>query len=586
MHILTILTFPTMPESQVSPHSKISLQFTLWLKKWSFVGVFFGLLFFIISLHPSLMPRPFLMQGAVSGVSFFIGYALGVFLRMIWLYLEIPYPKPHTHPLIKKILFGYLIILFLLTLKNSYAAQLILHNNLELIFSPSYYFIKLLKSLLVSIVTVTFLYFLCHFFLLGYKKISGFFHSKIPRRISRILGGIFFVLLLYLVLTNTLISGAITLLDTINAAVDTSTPKDAEEPFAPEKSGHSSSFVRWEDLGRQGKLFIARASSGEAISEFNSAPVKEPIRVYVGLRSASDFEEQAKIALEELKRTNAFSRKILVITTPTGTGWVDSGSVNPIEYLHNGDSAIVAVQYSYLPSPLSLFLEPERSQKSARIVFHEIYSYWKTLPIESRPKLYLNGLSLGSHGSEASAQLYELLEDPIQGAVWSGPPYQNTLWRYTLKNRTPDSSAWLPRFGDGTFIRVTGRENTLPEQGSGWGPMRIVYIVYPSDAISFFEETMWYKMPDWLNPLKISPAATHMSWFPFVTIWQVAADMVLVGTTTPGHGHNYEPESYINAWIAVSDPVNTDPQYIEKLSKHLKEIMIREREENSSSIHH
>jgi uncharacterized membrane protein len=565
--------------------SKLFFSVKKWLKQWSFVGIFLGLLFFIISIHPSLMPRPFFMQGAISGVSFFIGYIVGISLRSLWLYLELPCPKPASYLLLKKILSGYLVLLLILTLRSSYTAQLILHSNLELAFSSSYYLFKLIKSLLVAIVVVSLLYYLSHFFLLGFKKISNFFHQHIPRRVSRVLGGIFFVLILFFAINNTLVSGVITLLNSLNAAVDVTTPNNTEPPTEAEKSGSYSSLVDWNDLGRQGKLFISRGSSRDTISDFNQREAKEPIRVYVGLRSASDFEEQAKLALEELKRTDAFSRKLLVITTPTGTGWIDSGSVNPIEFLHDGDTAIVAVQYSYFPSPISLILEPERSQKSARIVFQEIYSYWKTLPVEDRPKLYLNGLSLGSHGSEASAQFYELLGDPINGAVWSGPPFRNTLWRYTIENRNTDSSAWLPRFGDGSFIRVTGRENTLTDQGSSWGPMRIVYIVYPSDAISYFEETMWYRMPEWLDPFNISPAATHMNWFPLVTIWQVAVDMVLVGETTPGHGHNYEPESYINAWVAVSDPENADPTYIERLGKHLKEIMLRERAENSSSVH-
>ena len=45
------------------------------------------------------------------------------------------------------------------------------------------------------------------------------------------------------------------------------------------------------------------------------------------------INEQAELALKELKRTGAFGRSILVITTPPRTGWIDPGSVDALEYL-------------------------------------------------------------------------------------------------------------------------------------------------------------------------------------------------------------------------------------------------------------
>jgi uncharacterized membrane protein len=44
-----------------------------------------------------------------------------------------------------------------------------------------------------------------------------------------------------------------------------------------------------------------------------------------------------------------FERSVLVVATPTGSGWLDNGAVDTLEYLHGGDTAIVATQYSYLP---------------------------------------------------------------------------------------------------------------------------------------------------------------------------------------------------------------------------------------------
>jgi len=37
-------------------------------------------------------------------------------------------------------------------------------------------------------------------------------------------------------------------------------------------------------------------------------------------------------------------RAVLIVTSPTGTGWMEPGAHDPVEYMHNGDIATVAVQ--------------------------------------------------------------------------------------------------------------------------------------------------------------------------------------------------------------------------------------------------
>ena len=69
--------------------------------------------------------------------------------------------------------------------------------------------------------------------------------------------------------------------------------------------------------------------------------------VYVGLNNAENESDRADLALQELIRIGAFDRKLLVIATPTGTGWIDPASVSPLECLWDGDVASVSVQYSY-----------------------------------------------------------------------------------------------------------------------------------------------------------------------------------------------------------------------------------------------
>ena len=94
----------------------------------------------------------------------------------------------------------------------------------------------------------------------------------------------------------------------------------------------------------------------------------EPLRVYVGLNSAETVEQRAELALAELKRVGAFDRAVMVIATPTGTGWVDPAGIARRDPLSRRVLS-VSVQYSYLPSWLSLLVEPDTGAETARAVF-------------------------------------------------------------------------------------------------------------------------------------------------------------------------------------------------------------------------
>src|SRR5215813_853917 len=63
------------------------------LRSLSGVGIFLGALLFAASLTPTLVPRNYLMQGALAGACFAIGYAAGVLWRWLWRYLELPEPS-------------------------------------------------------------------------------------------------------------------------------------------------------------------------------------------------------------------------------------------------------------------------------------------------------------------------------------------------------------------------------------------------------------------------------------------------------------------------------------------------------------
>ena len=110
------------------------------------------------------------------------------------------------------------------------------------------------------------------------------------------------------------------------------------------RSGSPESLVAWEDLGRQGRKFTAGGPTTAQLNEFSGGGAVEPIRSYVGLRTADTAEERADVAVAELERAGGFERDVIVVATTTGTGWLDPNGVDAVEYVHNGDTAIVPVR--------------------------------------------------------------------------------------------------------------------------------------------------------------------------------------------------------------------------------------------------
>jgi uncharacterized membrane protein len=377
------------------------------------------------------------------------------------------------------------------------------------------------------------------------------------------------IALFWSVISGVLFRVALHAADSSYKEYDSLIEPEMEQPGDPLKTGSSASLLDWEDLGRAGREFISSGPSRQDIGAFLGRDALEPIRVYVGLRSAETAEDRARLAFEELKRVGGFDRAVLIVVTPTGSGWVDPAGLDSVEYLHHGDVASVVVQYSYLTSWLSLLVEPGYGTDTARALFREVYGYWATLPRDRRPKLYLHGLSLGAMDSEQSTDLVEVLGDPFNGALWSGPPYQSRLWRWITASRDPGSPAWLPRFRGGTFVRFMNQEDPGPPPEAGWGPMRIVYLQYASDPVTFFDYRDLYREPDWLKPPRGPDVSPQLRWHPVVTFLQLAVDMAMATTSPIGYGHVFAPEHYINAWAEVTDLQEWSPQEITRLKQHL-----------------
>ncbi len=528
---------------------------------WS-VPVLLAGLFFAVSLSPSLVPRPVPVQGLLSGLSMAAGYGLGVLLVWVWGYLQLPLPAARWRRVIGilcALLCAGLVVVFLWR-----AAEWQDTVRGVMGMEPEARAGSLLLGLYTTVV-VGLVMTLSWLFRLLFRIVSVRIHRILPGRISFLIGLVIAAMIFWTAVNGLLVRTVLRMADRSFQELDAWMDDDLVPPDAVAGVGGPASWINWQDLGRMGRAFVAKGPTAADLQAFFGAPMPSPIRVYVGLNSAPTAEERADLALRELIRVGGFERPLLLLVTPTGTGWVDPAALDTVEYLHRGNIATVAAQYSYLNSPLALLTEAAYGVEMARALFNKIYGYWRTLPPDSRPRLYLHGLSLGALNSDQSFNLYDIIDDPFHGALWSGPPFRTESWRRMTAQREPGTPAWLPQFRSGKVVRFMNQHG-LPDQSAAWGSFRILFLQYGSDPITFFDPASAWREPDWLQAPLAHDVTPDLRWFPVVTMLQLAADM-MIGNAPPGFGHEYAPADYIDAWHALTEPLGWAPDDLQRLKK-------------------
>lgn len=480
----------------------------------SSVGLLTGTLFFAASLTPSLVPRNFATQGVLSGCSLAVGYGVGVFGIWLWTYLELPKPGACAARIAKLAATAIFAVVAIAFLRQTSLWQNSIRELMGLapVDSMDPFRVGLIAMLVFAILIA-----LARLFQATFRASSRQIARFAPGRVARLAGVLAALLLFWSVAEGVFFRFALHMADASFQQLDRLIEDDTAQPTDPNRTGSRASLLDWHGLGRAGRQFISTGPTQEALSTFSGKDALQPLRVYVGLNSADSPAERARLALDELKRVGGFERSVLIGVVPTGTGWIDPAAMDTVEYLHGGDVASVAVQYSYLTSWLSLLVEPDFGRETARALLTEIYGYWTRLPRERRPKLYLHGLSLGALNSDLSTDLFDVIGDPFQGALWSGPPFSSKTWNMATRERDPGSPAWLPRFRDGSVIRFTDQQNKLAIPNAHWGPMRIVYLQYASDPVTFFDPRSLYRVPDWMVGPRGPDVTPDLHWYPAVT---------------------------------------------------------------------
>ena len=532
--------------------------------RFSLPCLLLGVLLFASSLTPSLIPRGPAVQGILGGVLISLGYLFGRAADLIWRAADMPRLQGKLAASLNLAFLGITVSVTVLTIWFHLDWQNELRQKMGLEPAEAQYLTTILVSALITFAIA----FVMGILISGvFRWVRAAFYRIMPVRRANILGVITVILLLFVVTRDGLFDRAVTGLDESYEAAQKLFENAPPRPTAEHKAGSAASLIDWAAMGQPGRDFVMTGPDAKAISAFSGKPALEPIRVYVGRANGDTATERAELALAELKRLNAFDRKVLIVASPTGTGWMDPGSHDPVEFMHNGDIATVSAQYSYLQSPLALVLETKTGLDQATALLETVHEYWKTLPQDSRPRLYAHGLSLGAWSSMYATNLFRLVGDPIDGAFWVGPPFPSRFWQYVQHSRRPGSSWWLPTIGDGSLVRYASHIADASQAESEWDSMRIVFLQYSSDPIVFYDPYSLWRAPPWMNDPPAHDVSTRLKFIPIVTQFQLAFDLALAFDAPAGHGHAYYAQDYIAPWAEVTAPEN----WTREDSRRLKE---------------
>ena len=531
-------------------------------------GCWGALIFACLSFTPSLLPRGGVVQGVICGITAAIGYGLGVLAASIWrAFADRDRRRPRRGAWL-----AFLISAAVLFVAAFGLGQYWQYEIRKLMGVTDYNIPLIVASPFIAAAG------LCLFLLIGrglrglYRWAAKLLNRWIGRRAARGVGWVLVVGLTYLVVSGLLLQGFVSLMNKAYSVRDTMTAEGVHQPTTSLRSGGPGSLIPWNSLGWQGRNFIGKGPSVSDIANFTGHPAMEPIRIYAGLASAKGAAAQASLAVKDLQRTGGFQRKDLVVVTTTGSGWVDPALVDSLEYLSGGDSATVAIQYSYLPSWISYLVDQSKALAAGRALFDAVYGVWAKLPPGHRPRLFVAGESLGSFGGEAAFTGENDLANRTSGALFVGPPNFNTLFRQFSDNRDPGSPEVQPVYQDGRIVRFTNDATTgIPPEGQPWDGTRVLYLMHPSDPIVWWSPHLIWSQPDWISEPPGKDVLKTMFWMPVITFWQVTADLPFATGVPAGHGHKYTSE-YVDGWNAVMRPAGITAQDLTDLRKIIAKV--------------
>ncbi len=524
----------------------------------SLIGVVGALLMYGVSVSPSLLARSWQWHAVASGVLSAVGYIVGLTIQRFYalvvprLGVEITAPQSVSIAFRAVLLLGFF-LWFLRWLLQSYRER-----------RRANHLVGMRGETLGEYLLGTFCAFILMLALLGIAWGLQWIGRAIVIVLSRWMHMVFalalslliLVVIVYALTSQVLLKLGINFFTRHARKMNNRTAKGIVQPQVPERSGSPQSRSSWRAVGGQGRVFLGRGPSRADIEAVTGCSAMEPIRVYAGMpEEGQSLQSAADLVVEELHRTGAFDRAVILIATSTGSGWVDEWQVQPLEYLTRGNCATASMQYSFVPSSINFLTDLDVSEEAAVILFETIRRAVDELPEDRRPALFVCGESLGAY---ASQHVFSGIVDVLSrtdGALWVGTPAFTPMHAELTAIRHRGSPEVAPVVANGRHVRFVNVPENLWADVYGrelgdWNYPRVVYAQHPSDPVVWWNsELVWHK-PDWISEKVDGDVSPHMQYTRGATYIQVLVDMPVAGTAPGGHGHTYH-EELIPLWEAI-----------------------------------
>ena len=524
----------------------------------SLIGVVGALVMYGVSVSPSLLARSWQWHAVASGVLSAVGYIVGLTIQRFYalvvprLGVEITAPQSVSIAFRAVLLLGFF-LWFLRWLLQSYRER-----------KRANHLVGMRGETLGEYLLGTFCAFILMLALLGIAWGLQWIGRAIVIVLSRWMHMVFalalslliLVVIVYALTSQVLLKLGINFFTRHARKMNNRTAKGIVQPQVPERSGSPQSRSSWRAVGGQGRVFLGRGPSRTDIEAVTGCSAMEPIRVYAGMpEEGQSLQSAADLVVEELHRTGAFDRAVILIATSTGSGWVDEWQIQPMEYLTRGNCATASMQYSFVPSSINFLTDLDVSEEAAVILFETIRRAVDEIPEDRRPALFVCGESLGAY---ASQHVFSGIVDVLSrtdGALWVGTPAFTPMHAELTAIRHRGSPEVAPVVANGRHVRFVNVPENLWADVYGrelgdWNYPRVVYAQHPSDPVVWWNsELVWHK-PDWISEKVDGDVSPHMQYTRGATYIQVLVDMPVAGTAPGGHGHTYH-EELIPLWEAI-----------------------------------
>ncbi len=296
---------------------------------------------------------------------------------------------------------------------------------------------------------------------------------------------------------------------------------DAE--YLPTVSIGPDSLIPQDTLDFEASRFLAGTETG--------LPV-DPIRVFVGVKSAATVEERAELAVRELDRLGAFERPRIVVISATLRGYVNPIIPDAIERFAGGNVSCVVIQYYDKRTMLMPTKVPIAARTHAellrRLVRHpgkaEVAVYGESLGAWASQNVFREG---GTAALDALG---------VSRALWIGTPYFSLLRRAFERGKLPVDDRVAT-------IRAT---DLVDEDPADAERLRFVFLHRMTDPVVLFPglELFW-RRPEWI------PAA---EWRPGITFLQTVIDLINATNWTSALpqalAHDYRMEGPLGVRLA------------------------------------